>query len=479
MGRAASSAPLTLAARDSLAVYLGLVHRTHDGRRAVPPRHLRELVIPVLEDDSLGHTLIVAPPGSGKTTVLLAAVGWWIGRDPSEHIAILCSTDRLAYQRSVAVRQVVTESPEYRAIFPAVRPDRARGWAEYAWYVERDVPGDKDPTVLAAGVGASILGVRLSRIVLDDVATEDNQATALQRAKVRDWLARTVLTRLTPDGRAVMICTRWHAEDPAAWAQEQGWHTVVLPALDEEGRSYWPEVWPSHRLRCPGDHTGPQCCKARELGSAAFAQQYLGLVVPTEGAVFDPAWWRRYRGDPPPEAQQGGLYVDTAGWTERVAPGADPDYAALAVWLTDGVRHYLAHAERGRWDYPALERRVLALAADWSVPVVVEDTPWARPLIQRLRAVHGATIAFPVEGRSKLNRARAVAPLVEAGDCWIPEEAPWLEAWLREHAEFPHGAHDDWVDTTTMHLLRMGARARRRPVVGVSRRVTGWATMRA
>ena len=221
------------AARKSLAAYLPLVFLTDEGLPAVAPHHIAEQVIPVLEDDSLGHTLIVAPPGAAKTNTMIAAASWWLGQDPRQHVGFFSNTDRQAYRRSVAVRDVISQSPVYGRLFPGVHPDRAKGWAEFEWYLERANVGDKDASYMAGGVGSPILGARLDRAILDDIADEENMATEYQREKVVRWLEKTLMTRLTPGARVVKICTRWHEQDPAAWAISRGWHVVHIKAIDD------------------------------------------------------------------------------------------------------------------------------------------------------------------------------------------------------------------------------------------------------
>jgi predicted phage terminase large subunit-like protein len=56
--------------------------------------------------------------------------------------------------------------------------------------------------------------------------------------------------------------------------------------------------------------------------------------------------------------------------------------------------------------------------------------------------------------KSKYTRAEAVTPLFEAGKCFLPEEAPWLDEWIEEHVSFP-GKFDDLVDTTSGALARL------------------------
>ena len=41
---------------------------------------------------------------------------------------------------------------------------------------------------------------------------------------------------------------------------------------------------------------------------------------------------------------------------------------------------------------------------------------------------------------------------IEAGHVWLPERAPWLDDLRAEIASFPHGRHDDQVDSISQFL---------------------------
>lgn len=448
------------AARSSLAVYLGLVHRTDDGRQAIPPQHLLDLVIPVIEDDSLGDTLIIAPPGSVKTNTMIGACAWWLGQDPSLHVGYVCNTGPEAVKRSLAVRDVIEQSGEYGVVFPKVKPNKARGWAADNWYLERPNIMDKNPSLVAFGVGGG-LGARLHRIVLDDIADEDNQRTENQRQYLWKWMGETIKTRLHPTkGRAILIMTRWHAEDPAAYAIEKGWHVLRIPAVNDAGESYWPEYYPRTWLSCVNDLHNPdgQCCMKKELGVLGFARQYLGVVENEDTAIFKRGWWRRFEKEP--EWVRGVISVDTAGWERN----DHSDYTVMAAWVTDGVKFYCLEVRRDRWSFNEAVREARAMQADFGLPILVEDVPWARPLIQHLQSVTWGVLPHKPGSRSKENRARAIAPIVESGDVLLPTVGSWVEPFMAEHAVFPYGKNDDQVDTTSMAV---GYLNRRRGVTGV------------
>src|SRR3990167_612673 len=64
-------------------------------------------------------------------------------------------------------------------------------------------------------------------------------------------------------------------------------------------------------------------------------------------------------------------------------------------------------------------------------------------------------IRFQIKGQAKVVRAAAGSPYAEARLVHLPYLAPWVGDWIDEHAAFPNGQHDDWVDTTSMALLKM------------------------
>lgn len=193
-------------ARNSLAIYTGLVHKTDTGGAAIPPPHILNKIIPVLENDALGHTIIVAPPGSAKTNTMIAYACWYLGRDPTKHIGYVSSNITQAKQRSVAIRDIIEQSTAFRSVFPTCLPDKRRGWAEGEWNLVRPDVGDKNPTMVTSGIPATFLGTRLDLLILDDIADAENMSTSAQREKVINSLQATLDTRLTPTGRIVIIC---------------------------------------------------------------------------------------------------------------------------------------------------------------------------------------------------------------------------------------------------------------------------------
>ena len=86
--------------------------------------------------------------------------------------------------------------------------------------------------------------------------------------------------------------------------------------------------------------------------------------------------------------------------------------------------------------------------------VIIEAKASGQPLTDELRATGIPVMNYtPSKGRDKVSRMHMVAPLFEAGMVWAPEKS-FSEEVIEECAAFPHGDHDDYVDSMTMALIR-------------------------
>ena len=52
----------------------------------------------------------------------------------------------------------------------------------------------------------------------------------------------------------------------------------------------------------------------------------------------------------------------------------------------------------------------------------------------------------------KTTRLAAISALIERGQVYLPDDAPWLEDLRRELMQFPRGRHDDQVDSVSQYL---------------------------
>ncbi|RYG67865.1 hypothetical protein EON77_16070, partial [bacterium] len=100
-----------------------------------------------------------------------------------------------------------------------------------------------------------------------------------------------------------------------------------------------------------------------------------------------------------------------------------------------------------------LKRAVLRLDRKWRADqVVIEDAGTGIALWQEFRASGELRPRMWTVSRDKESRVVGVSAQLEAGLCKLPTEAPWLDDFHRELRAFPHGRHDDQVDSMSQFL---------------------------
>ena len=87
--------------------------------------------------------------------------------------------------------------------------------------------------------------------------------------------------------------------------------------------------------------------------------------------------------------------------------------------------------------------------------MVIEQKATGQPLTQEFRRMGIPVIDFVTsKGKDKHTRVNACAPIFESGQVFYPEGERFAYEVIEECAAFPHGANDDYVDSTTQAMLR-------------------------
>ena len=82
----------------------------------------------------------------------------------------------------------------------------------------------------------------------------------------------------------------------------------------------------------------------------------------------------------------------------------------------------------------------------------IEDKASGTQLIQELirEGLYAVTRYQPQP--DKVMRRHAQTAMIENGFVHVPDAAPWLAPYLHELTVFPHGKHDDQIDSTAQLL---------------------------
>lgn len=401
--------------------------------------------------------IITQPPRSLKSICTsVAFVAWAIGHDPSKRFACISYSHELAASFARQFRTVVT-TDWYRAAFPSVRLSKD---------TETECVTTKGGGRFAVPVGGSFTGRGADVIIIDDPMKADDAQSEKARRAVNDWYATTLMSRLDDKqtGAIILVMQRLHEDDLAGrLLREDGWHQLNLPAIAENDEEIPTGPSVVHR-RSKGEVLHPAREPLalleeirREMGSLTFSAQYLQRPVPLEGNLIKRVWIKWY--DSAPTHDTGMQVVQS--WDVASTTGDARDWSVCTTWLTVKRNYYLLDVWRGRLEFPQLRHKLISLAREHAPNrILIEQAGPGLHLIQELRANPAPGVPLPIgikPAGDKLVRMEAQCARFEAGQVYLPREAPWLSEFLHEILAFPNARHDDQIDSVSQFLKRAEA----------------------
>mgnify|MGYP003645534492 FL=1 len=400
-----------------------------------------------ISKDKVGRLIVNMPPRHTKSE--FASVyfpAWMIGKYPKMKIMQVSHNAELSGRFGAKVRNLI-DSPEYKNIFGDVKL-REDSKAKGRW--ETNHGGE----YFAAGVGGSITGRGADLLIIDDPHTEQDALSKNAMERTYEWYTAGPRQRLQPGGSIVLVMTRWAEDDltgrllkASDQPKSDRWRTISFPAILPSNKPVWPEYWSLEEL---------ETVKA-SLTVRNWSAQYMQEPTSEEGALLKREWWLPYPYKNLPYCNHIIQSYDTAFSKKETA-----DYSAITTWgiftPEDGEADalILIDAIKGKWDFPELKAVALDQYKYWEPEtVIIEGKASGQSLIQELRRMGIPVIDFtPGRGQDKHSRVNAVSPIFESGQVWYPEGEDWAEEVIEECAAFPHGSHDDYVDSTTQAMIR-------------------------
>lgn len=404
----------------------------------------QDVICNALEKIVIGQSkrlIINVPPRSGKTELaVINFMAWCMGNFPDSEFIHASYSKRLASANTYATRAIM-QHEKYQEIFShTVLAGDSKAKDEF-----RTQQGG---IVYATGAEGTITGYGAGKmrdtfggaIIIDDPHKAGEANSALMRQNVIDWFQQTMESRKnSPDTPIIVIMQRLHEGDLAGWLLGGGngekWDHIVIPALDENDQSFWPEQFRTDDLH-----------RQRASSSYMFAGQMMQQPAPAGGGIFKSEWVKHW--SVLPEFEYRIIYADTAMKT-----GEQNDYSVFQHWGKgrDG-KIYLLDMIRGKWEAPQLLRQSIAF---WEKckhshsgvlrKLKPEDKASGTGLIQQAKQA-----GIPVEGiprsKDKITRAYDTAPQVEAGNVLIMPGGDCLSDLLHELTNFPNASFDDTVD---------------------------------
>jgi len=397
-----------------------------------------------LANKKINRLIVNMPPRHTKSefaSFLLPA--WMVGRNPKLKIIQATHTGELAVRFGRKAKTLI-DSEEYSKIFEtSLREDsQAAGRWETAQGGE----------YFAAGVGGAITGRGADLLIIDDPHSEQDAMSASAFDNAYEWYTSGPRQRLQPGGQIVLVMTRWSKKDLTGVllnnqkeVKGDQWEVVEFPAIIDH-EPVWPEYWKIDELESV----------QATLPVAKWNAQWMQKPTSEEGAIIKREWWQIWDKDELPYVEYVIQSYDTAFLKKETA-----DYSAITTW---GVFYptedskpnlILMDCVKDRFEFPELRRVALDQYNYWKPDmVIVEQKASGTPLTHELRQMDIPVMTFtPSRGNDKHVRVNTCAPLFEAGLIWAPD-MKFAEEVVEECAAFPHGDHDDLVDSMTMAVMR-------------------------
>jgi len=446
-----------------------------------------------VSDGHIKKLLINVPPGCMKsltTNVFFPAWEWGPRRNPALRYIGASYSQALTLRDNRRCRQLIA-SDRYQELWGDVfqiSPDQdtkgkfettARGWK------------------IATSVGGAVVGERGDRFIIDD----PHNIKVAESKKVRDstlqWFAEVVPTRVNDPEKSsfVVIMQRVHENDVSGLiiSTELGYDHLCLPMEYEsdhpnpsrtflnfqdkrtkEGELLWPERFSKRYL----DETLKPLLRSWG-GSYAEAGQLQQRPAPRGGGMFKKEWWRFFQtnttgykigrpagcndlpAEPLPDRFDW-LLVSVDAAFKDVLSGSRVSIQAIAgkganIFVLDNKTDHMTFGKTV--DTLAIfddkNKLVGGMIHKWKArKTLIEDKANGPAIISTLRNKVSGIIPVNPQG-GKESRGSAVQPIVESGNVYIPDGAPWAKDFVDEFAVFPVGTKNDQVDSFTQAVIYM------------------------
>lgn len=383
-------------------------------------------------------TLVLAPRGFGKSSVCnVLYCLWQLIRNPNVRILIVSNTHSQAQSFLWEIRRQIESNEKFKEVFTDFRPgDR---WSDSELVLANKTKITKESNITAVGAQGAIVSKHVDLLILDDLVDQENSRTELQREKLEQWLAMTLLPTLEPEGKIHFLGTRYHSEDLYSRLSKGTYKnfTLIDQALKSDGTSLWPEKFPAGLLEN----------KKTELGTIAFDMQYQNDASASQGDIFRYDWVQYY--EQLPQHYRVWQGVDLAISQKQTA-----DYFAMVTIAVDeNFNIYLLDSYRDRLTFQQQVNVITAKSRQFNpVRVAVESNAYQAAMANTLRQ-HTDVPVFPMQTQTdKVTRAQRLSARFENRKIFFKRDQADL---IDELCRFPNAQHDDLFDALEF-AVRLG-----------------------
>ena len=426
----------------------------------------------LLLDNSKKRNCIILPRGHSKSTLAKTALLYTLyfnPEDKKEFIAWVAEEQSQAIDHIKYIQNHIEVNPALNYYFGDLRGSK---------WTEKEFTTSKGDRVIAKGTsqrlrGRSQLGLRYTKIILDDFESELNTKTADRRREIKEWVMSTVEPALENskgnEGSVWLIGTIVHYDsflqsiydgyiEANRDKRDYAWSVIYHKAIDENDTVLWPSYFSKEKLLDIRR-------RFEDVGlTHKFAQEYLNEARDLENAKFKTDKLEYY--DHEFESRDGYCYLvnDKDAIPVNVYMGVDlayeatdsSDYQIIMVIGIDSARNiYVIDYLREHLPLYDMPEQIMEYAKEFS-PVkrvnvehvgaqgIIKDAVNVMSAKERKVAPGIALGVRPPSGIKKEDRLESLlAPIVNRGKMFIKRSHTSL---VDEMFQFPKGKNDDVLD---------------------------------
>lgn len=412
----------------------------------VNAKHIQKLNSALMDvsEGEINRLAVFMPPRHGKSMLISHYYpAWHLGTHPDERIMLASYGASLAAEFGEKARNVIRQ---YEQVYGVKLNDRNS--ARDRWGFLGNTGG-----MVTAGVGGPLTGKGADIAIVDDPIKNSEEANSVTiREKIKDWFNSTLYTRLEPDGKIILVQTRWHEDDLGGWIldeSDEDWTVIKMKAIEDDGSVLWPDRFNLEKLMQV----------KRQMGEYWFSSMYQQEPQPEGGGLLKRKWIKYY--DPKDRVMKPiwDAGITYTGWDLAISEKETADYTTSCTVTVHGDSIYVRDWTQDHITFPEQQQAVINNHYRWNNTVIgIETTAYQAALPQSL-----GKYLLPIRGiqriKDKVTRITAAYTAFEQGQVYLPKDHPLLGTFENEYAYFPTGKHDDMLDSTeiAITLARIGA----------------------
>lgn len=392
----------------------------------------------LFDNKALTRVAEIAPAGFGKSTVQFACALKAICYGEYKEILLISASAEFAEYRLRKIRSEIEGNQKLIDHF-GVAPSNV--------WTSNEILTNNGVRVYAKGKGGQVTGYRPDLILADDIETESESKSEVERSRLKEWWYSTLMNRPAPGGRIIIIGSisnklAWMNEFTTDIAKESGWVTKVY--YTKNCHSIWQDKWSDDDLR------------KKKVELSAFTGIYEALyesdVSQIQKYTFQKKWLRYYT-ELPKDISALFVAVDPA-----IGMGIHNDYTAIVGGVSDTRGNiYVTHVIKKRFNVEALELfgalfniydtanvaefGIESVGFQKFIKVFFEQECIRRnkyPVVKEIK--HDTKL-------SKEARISSLAPMFQKGQIYIKADMYDL---ISEYEAYPEVAHDDVMDALSI-----------------------------